>query len=240
MSEKPPPARRRRMPITRLEEMFGSLLDAREAVEQDPSRARELAPRALYEGHLLVNALLEWAAQAACHDNGQNARRPTDTAHRRRILADRLRVALLLPWWGARELANALAALEEGQVDELLQGPPNRHRTTMPYSKILAQLRLLAWIEWQTGLGTKQHEAEQRAAEAIGRARTLFDQWRHKELKERIEESRWRHWLWRAKRAGEAERNGERLFDSEWDLDREQRDLKQLAADFKQAVVPRR
>lgn len=227
------------MPMARVNELLLRIFAACDQVEQDPERARGLAVQALHDRRQLtkqIDEALHRAERVVC---GQAKPDPGNAIQRRHVAVRYLRNGLQLPPELRDELVHALVALDAGQVDELLEPGKAVHRGK-PYDKVEAQIRLLAWIEYEAALagwGGKR-KAEERAADAISKSRGVFDQWRYFELRQELMEPQRAGWLLKARLAGKAERNGGKLDDLLWEGDHDQRDLARLAEDFLNAVGP--
>lgn len=78
----------------------------------------------------------------------------------------------------SRELAEALVALNAGQVNSLVE-PTITGRRRMPYETARLELAMLSWIRWRKGRGGTVAQAKQEMAAAVGRSVEAFPKWRH-------------------------------------------------------------
>jgi len=179
----------RRVPDVTADEWLGRLLMYRERAESDPREAGRWAGRVLSEGRRLFEGVVGWALSFKTntdHDAGFNKLPVED---RRALFADRLGLVPGLP--GAAEFAEALLALNAGQVNDLLkpsQRPTNRKKGPRPYERAGAELLLLQWRAFRVATGEREANVEEELADAIGVTTGVFDPWKRRLSKEMPEE----------------------------------------------------
>jgi hypothetical protein len=100
----------------------------------------------------------------------------TDPAAARSALASV--IELVLGFWGpAHELAEALRALELGEVQPILSpGGKGKHGSAFTLQSI--RLAALAFVEFGKGFGTKEEDARHEVADALGVSPDTLSTWR--------------------------------------------------------------
>jgi hypothetical protein len=158
---------------------FERMLRLRAAAAAEPDKAPEYARQAIGVAWGLNNFLLGWAALAAGSACEFETYAGASEAERRLMLAKALGQGL--PIMGAEaadELRLALEALNGGQVHPLLAPAQTGRKRKYPYLSAVAELQMLAWMRCEKGLGRKVRDAEEDLADAVGRSRETFRQWR--------------------------------------------------------------